>query len=74
MRPTIRKKWLALLLAGAWLPLTITCDPGIGDGIIRVVDSGWDDVVIVEEDCGWCWWGDCCRRDHFFDFDFEFDD
>lgn len=72
------RKFLGLLLAGAWLPATITCDPGVWSGVVHV--SGYPAGVVVVEDDDWDWWdrwwgdGCCGGRDYSFDFDFEYDD
>ncbi len=60
MKPAYKRALLALLF-GAWLPVVISCDPGYLDGLIQVVDDGWsDNVVVVDDGCHGCWWGDCC--------------
>lgn len=72
------KKWLkraALLLAGAWLPITVTCNPSAWDGVVRITGDRCCDGGYVH---GWC--DDDCDEWGFngwwdgFDFDFEYDD
>lgn len=72
MRLWRKKAFLATLLAGAWLPATISCDPGNFDGVIHV--WGDDGIIVVEDGCHECWFGfgECC--DDGFDFDFFYDD
>jgi len=61
MKPAYKRAMLALLLFGTWLPVTITCDPSYWNGLVSVVDGGWnDEVVVVDDGCRGCWWGDCC--------------
>ena len=60
MKPAYKRALLALLF-GAGLPVVISCDPSYLDGLIQVVDDGWsDNVVVVDDGCRGCWWGDCC--------------
>ena len=57
----------ALLLAGAWVPVTVTCEPG--HGVLQVTGDWASDVVVVDDgyyDDGCCgYWGD---GDFSFDF------
>jgi hypothetical protein len=56
MKRAHKRALFALLLIGSWLPVTLTCDPGSwGYG-----GDYYGDTIVVEHDCGWCWWGDCC--------------
>lgn len=72
MRRGRNRALLALLLTGAWLPLTLTCDPRGTDLLIHV-DDYWYDGVIIEDGCRRCghddWWDG-----FYFDLDFEYDD
>lgn len=70
MKWTHKRTVLAALLAGAWLPTTITCDPGALDAVLHVIDDG---VVVVEEDCYDCGYDDG-GHDFFFDFYHHDDD
>lgn len=60
-----KRKWLGLVLAGAILPISITCSPGYWGSGPRYADWYYSDVVIVDEyyvyddcwTCGWYDWG-----------------
>lgn len=64
------RRWLTLILGGAWLPVVVTCQPldilvdVFSDGGVFVVD-GTRDYYVVEE---------CCGDDFGFDFWFDHDD
>lgn len=61
MKLTAQRKPLAMLLAGAWLPLTISCDPGPLDAVMRVVgDGSWGGRSIVEKDYDCSWYDNRC--------------
>lgn len=76
------RKLLSMLLAGAWLPVTVTCRPLGLDGVVRVVSDGWlPDEVVIERDYDGYYYDDCCGyyddwgdRVFHFDFDYEHDD
>ena len=55
MKTLRRWKLMALLLAGAWLPVTFTCQPG--QGVLRVAGDWVNDVVVVDD--GY-YYDDCC--------------
>lgn len=64
-----RWKLLPLLLVGACLPVTLTCDPAAG--VLHVGGDWVDDVVVVDD--GY-YYDDCCNSwddwRHGFQFDF----
>jgi hypothetical protein len=65
------RRWtlLAMLIAGAWLPVTLTCDPA--GGVLHVAGDWVNEVVVVDDgyyDDGCCgYWDDWGGG---FDFDF----
>ncbi len=54
------RKLLALLVSSAWLPATITCDPGDLNAVVRVAGVPSDVIVVDGYDYydGCCGWGD----------------
>lgn len=63
MRWQGKRKWLGLLVAGAWLPIAISCSPGALSQGLRWADRYYRDIVIVDEyyiydDCRTCGWFD----------------
>lgn len=65
-------RWLRALLYGAWLPVVVSCNPSGLGGVVRVVDHVWDDWIVVEERCDWCFWEDWWGGG--IDIDFYYDD
>lgn len=58
------RRWslLAMLVAGAWLPVTLTCNPA--GGVLHVTGDWVEDVVVFDDgyyyddDCCGYWWDD----------------
>lgn len=56
----VKRLWLSVALAGAFLPATIVCEvPNI---VIDVNNDDWDDDDWDDDD----WDDDCCDDDGFF--------
>ena len=76
MKRTLKLRVMGLLLAGAWLPVSITCNPARGQAIRVFGNDRYYGEIIIEEDCDDCWadeWGFDGWWDGFH-FDFWYDD
>jgi hypothetical protein len=70
--PRLRKQ-LAMCLAGAWLPVTITCRPVDLSGVVRIFGDAYDDAVVVVDGYDGGYYDDCCGywADDGYDFSFD---
>lgn len=77
MSPHRWRKLAGLLLATAWAPIVVSCEPTGWDGVVRVAGHGWPFTWITEHVYEeWYDDGDCCGYADGWggDFWFYYDD
>jgi hypothetical protein len=72
MHAHLRRKWYLMLLAGACLAFTVTCNPQDGLYIHHGEGDDWDDGDGWYDWDGGYWSDNSGSHDHDFQFDFGF--